>query len=264
MDYPAYLGLDPVPETVEAVKALTLEHIKKLCRQRNIKGHSNISKSGPGLIILERLIPILQSWRIEANVKHIHKTLFNKWFLIGSGTTREMKVGLLNEVDVLSHLYAWFADNRENRMYGEFEIDLTRGFQLRSSGIVVNKAHRFIATSTDGFVLMTVCLNREPISMMFPIEIKTRSNRNLIGFSEQKPQFEVLRVSIDAESKEKLKACIPDPANRAQVTNNCPFCNFDCFSSFFIYFLFYHNILAPSSRCGDIKSCFQWCLCTFH
>ena len=151
---------------------------------------------------------------------NINKALFKSWFLIGSGTTRAMKTGLLNETKVLNNLFKWLEDNKHHRTYSDINglsvsIEL-ENFGLRSCGIVASNKHQFMASSPDGLSVISIKKNDVCINNVFlPIEIKTRSADDKIRFANSKMNFEYLHVRYS--NMEDFENCIPDRQNRVQV-----------------------------------------------
>lgn len=224
LDYDRY---EPFVELPADLPGASLVTIKQLCRARGITGFSRIAKSGAGKVILDAIVEELRAWKPPDDLDHHIKTAFFKaWFLSGTGSTKAMKLGLLNEPNVLRGLQSFMVRSPSFTDSNGDEWTLTVKF-VRQCGLVVRQEKLFLATSADGISIFDIqCsdLNWVDKEYIVPVEIKTRSGESELSFANRQPPFSVLRLNLEelshSDQATLFKQCVPSHDNRVQLLHH--------------------------------------------
>lgn len=215
---------EPFIELPDNLNSATLATIKLLCRARGITGYSKIAKSGAGKVILDDILIQLSDWVAPDDLDHHIKVAFFKaWFLVGTGSSKAMKLGLLNEPNVLRGLHSFMVS------YSSFTDsagdDWTIKLRLvRHCGLVARENETHMGTSADGIIVLDIQCSSMEIAdreYILPVEIKTRSGESELSFARHYPPFSVLRLDLDGlspvDQATLFKNCVPSHDNRVQL-----------------------------------------------
>jgi hypothetical protein len=218
---------EPFIELPDNLAGATLATIKQLCRARGITGYSKVAKSGPGKAILENILAELREWEAPVDLDHHIKVAFFKaWFLVSTGSSKAMKLGLLNEPNVLRGLRSFMIINPSftDSVQDEWTIKLQL---VQQCGIVVRVEEMHMGTSADGIIVLDIQCSSMEIAdgeYILPVEIKTRSGESELKFAHSCPPFSVLRLDLDGLSPDNQAALfreyIPSHDNRVQLLHH--------------------------------------------
>jgi hypothetical protein len=224
LDYDTY---EPFIELPEDLVSATLVTIKQLCRARGITGFSKIAKTGPGKLVLDAILEELRAWEAPNDLDHHIKVAFFKaWFLSGTGSSKAMKLGLLNEPNVLRGLQSFMVSHSN---FTDLRGDLwTISLKfLRQCGLVVQKEEMHMGTSADGIIILQIqsaAINWVDREYILPVEIKTRSGQSELDFAHRQPPFSVVRLDSEelshGDQATLFKECIPSHDNRVQLLHH--------------------------------------------
>lgn len=219
-----YDGHEPFIELPDNLAGATLATIKQLCRARGIPGYSKIAKSGEGKKILDDILAQLREWVAPVDLDHhIKVAFFEAWFLVGTGSSKAMKLGLLNEPYVLRGLRSFMISHPsfEDSQGDDWTIELRH---VRQCGLVVQEEEMHLGTSADGIIVLDIqCSSMGIVNGVYilPVEIKTRSGESELKFAHGRPPFSVLQLDsggLSADDQAALfKECVPSHDNRVQL-----------------------------------------------